>query len=58
MPGVVVGVSENFVEVYFENEEKKRVGLFDVYNRRWVEKKEEERAKIDGFVAQDLEERE
>lgn len=58
MPGVVVGVSEDFVEVFFENEEKKRVGLFEVYNRRWVEKKEEERAKIDGFISNDLEERE
>ena len=58
MPGVVVGVSEDFVEVYFENEEKKRVGLFDVYNRRWVEKKEEERAKVEGFTYQDLDERE
>jgi len=53
-----VGVSEDFVEVFFENEEKKRVGLFEVYNRRWVEKKEEERAKIDGFISNDLEERE
>lgn len=51
----MVGVSEDFVEVYFENDEKKRMGLFEVYNRRWVEKKEEEREKIDGFKSLDLE---
>lgn len=47
MAGVVVGVSEDFVEVCFENNKKKRVGIYEVYNRRWVEKREEERSKIE-----------